>query len=146
MSHLEFNIRECTYTCNWDIVNDWFPLIGYKCIYCDDHLLMIVIHNSVLVIFFLPELFICFYARDSLFASILVHCVCTFRLLLTIWDIAQVDSYLLNEEGKRYKQMIWEEMNREYIEVPLLTVFSYHFVILRKIVVMHPKYNDKMYI
>ncbi|KAM1036906.1 hypothetical protein EV1_031479 [Malus domestica] len=29
---------------------------------------------------------------------------------------AEVDSYLLNEEGKRYKQMIWEEMNREYIE------------------------------
>ncbi|KAM1385429.1 hypothetical protein FF1_031830 [Malus domestica] len=29
---------------------------------------------------------------------------------------AEVDSYLLNEEGKRYKQIIWEEMNREYIE------------------------------
>ncbi|BFG15640.1 hypothetical protein CerSpe_019140 [Prunus speciosa] len=31
-------------------------------------------------------------------------------------DDAEVDSYLLNEEGKRYKKMIWEEVNREYIE------------------------------
>lgn len=106
-------------------------MIGYKCIYRDDDLLMIVIHNFV------------FMHVIHFFASILVHCACTFRLLLTIWDITQVDSYLLNEEGKRYKQMIWEEMNREYIEVPLLTVFSYHFVILWQIVVMHPKYNDK---
>ncbi|XP_050372269.1 transcription factor IIIB 70 kDa subunit [Argentina anserina] len=31
-------------------------------------------------------------------------------------DDAEVDSYLLNKEGQRYKKMIWEEMNREYIE------------------------------
>ncbi|XP_061989811.1 uncharacterized protein LOC133708369 isoform X2 [Rosa rugosa] len=31
-------------------------------------------------------------------------------------DDLEVDGYLLNEEGKRYKKMIWEEMNREYIE------------------------------
>ncbi|KAL6194201.1 hypothetical protein ACLB2K_035285 [Fragaria x ananassa] len=31
-------------------------------------------------------------------------------------DDLEVDGYLLNEEGQRYKKMIWEEMNREYIE------------------------------
>nr|XP_011470539.1 PREDICTED: transcription factor IIIB 90 kDa subunit-like [Fragaria vesca subsp. vesca] len=31
-------------------------------------------------------------------------------------DDLGVDGYLLNGEGQRYKKMIWEEMNREYIE------------------------------
>ncbi|KAL6125542.1 hypothetical protein ACLB2K_073598 [Fragaria x ananassa] len=31
-------------------------------------------------------------------------------------DDLEVDGYLLNGEGQRYKKMIWEEMNREYIE------------------------------
>ncbi|KAI9388274.1 hypothetical protein POPTR_009G039100v4 [Populus trichocarpa] len=31
-------------------------------------------------------------------------------------DDAEVDSYLHNEEEKRYKKIIWEEMNREYLQ------------------------------
>nr|TKR91736.1 transcription factor IIIB 90 kDa subunit-like isoform X1 [Populus alba] len=31
-------------------------------------------------------------------------------------DDAEVDSYLHNEEEKRYKTIIWEEMNREYLQ------------------------------
>ncbi|XP_059646463.1 uncharacterized protein LOC132293139 isoform X2 [Cornus florida] len=31
-------------------------------------------------------------------------------------DDAEVDGYLHNEEEKRYKKIIWEEMNREYLE------------------------------
>lgn len=51
------------------------------------------------------------------YLSVLFIMSCTFGTLLKISELAQVDGYLLNEEGKRYKKMIWEEMNREYIEV-----------------------------
>lgn len=31
--------------------------------------------------------------------------------------ILQVDGYLHNEEEKHYKKIIWEQLNREYLEV-----------------------------
>lgn len=41
----------------------------------------------------------------------------------------QVDGYLHNEEEKHYKKIIWEEMNKEYLEV---TILLFYFILFKK--------------
>lgn len=48
--------------------------------------------------------------------------LCSITLLLIF---SQVDGYLHNEEEQRYKKIIWEEMNKEYLEVMSCTQVSF---------------------